>query len=244
MGPDDDIPHDDIPLMRIRRSLALSTGASSPAKTRTESSLGDPMALMRGPFLTSDISPSPTSTQQAKTPEQALKKQLAELRKDLHSEQEEKRRVKRLRAKERKEIGELKQERRELRIRLEEKHAQLNDGDFKYDQEKQQLGTLHETDELARGLWAPEKNPGTHKMDLMQQLREKDQEIERLKAENAANNDGAVQDLMKRLESEIVKRQAAGAPSPTKAQRGVDVGTQTEEDGLAEKLTALKRMLG
>ena len=244
MSSDDDIPHDDVPLMRIRRSLALSTGVSSPAKTRTESSLGDPMALMRGPLLTSDISPSPTRTQQAKTPEQALKKQLAELRKDLHSEQEEKRRVKRLRAKERKEIGELKQERRELRIRLEEKDAQLNDGDFKHAQEEGQLGILNGDDELDRGQWAPDNNPGTHKMDLMQQLHEKDQEIAGLKAELATNNDSTVQDLMRTLEAEIVKRRAAGAPSPTKAQCGVNVGTQTEEDGLAEKLTALKRMLG
>ena len=58
------------------------------------------------------------------------------------------------------------------------------------------------------------------------------------------NNDGAVQNLMKRLEGEITTLLAAKASPAKAAQRGVDVGTQTEDDGLAEKMTALKRMLG
>ena len=244
MNSDDDIPHDDdVPLIRIRRSLAPSPGTTIPTRTQTESSLSSAMESTPQVFLTSDISPSPASTQQAKNPEQVLKKQLAELRKDLHGEQEDKRRIKRMRAKERKEIGELKTERRELRVRLESE-AQLNENHRKYAQEKGQLGMLHGNDKLARQLGGPEMNPGTHQMNLMRLLNEKDQEIDRLKAEVAMNNDGAVQNLMKHLEGEITTLLAAKASPAKAAQRGVDVGTQTEDDGLAEKMTALKRMLG
>ena len=245
MNSDDDIPHDDdVPLMRIRRSLAPSPGTSIPTRIRTESSLSSAMESTPQVFLTSDISPSPASTQQAKNPQQVLKKQLAELRKDLHGEQEDKRRIKRMRAKERKEIGELKTERRELRIRLEESEAQLNENHLTHAQEKGQLGMLHGNDKLARQLGGPETKPATHPMNLMRLLNEKDQEIDRLKAEVAMNNDGAVQNLMKRLEGEITTLLAAKASPAKAAQRGVDVGTQTEDDGLAEKMTALKRMLG
>jgi hypothetical protein len=46
---------------------------------------------------------------------------------------------------------------------------------------------------------------------------------------------------------ELQKTQASlmmPAAPPKTAERGVEIGTQTDNDGLAEKVAAMKRMLG
>ena len=224
MNSDDDIPHDDGPLMSIRRSSALSTGIFTPGSTRSQPSITSATTSTPQQSLTSDISPLPKTASRQIIQAQVLSKQVDRLMTDLQGEKEDKRRIKKLRAQERKEIGELKTERRELRTRLRESDAQLRNAEFDCKRQKEQLGILRGADKEKR---------------LMQQIEEQDQEIQRYKAEHATNNDGAIRELMKRLEGEIMTLQAARATPPK-----VDVGTQTEEDGLAEKITALKRMLG
>lgn len=80
------------------------------------------------------------------------------------------------------------------------------------------------------------------------ELDEKTREIDKLKAELTEKQGTAVGNpMLQNLMLELQKTQASlmmPAAPPKTVERGLEMGTQTDDDGLAEKMAAMERMLG
>lgn len=236
---DDMTSDDDAPIFNRRYRKTFSSSSFIPSRTRSGPAMTSTVASPNLP-LTSDIFSKPSTTPQGKTAEQVLKKQLADAKKDLKWEKDDKLHIKKMRTAERKEIVALKEKIKALRGLLGEKDA-------RFMHEQRERATLSRAyDELGRQLEEAKRNPGAHGTHLLRQLGEKEWEIERLRGELADNKNGGIQDLMKRLEGELLRSQAAAktpGAAPKTADWGVEMGTQTDGDGAAERLAELKRQL-
>jgi hypothetical protein len=319
---DDKIMSDDdeVPLMHSRygstRDQSIqSTVRSEPMMTSTMAS--SPHRPL-GPNLTIHVPPTPAKEKvpltPAKekipiTPEQSLNKQLAASKRETQWQHDDKLRIKKARALERKEIGKLKEEKRDLCTKLRGKDVELKEKDGRIkDEQEQRMALSKAYDELVRQLEVAKRNLGAGGMKLVQQVNEKDREIQRLNGEVAKGGLAAqeieklnrecamrkatvgsrnqeIEDMkavrakeraslsdktrkVEKLKGELAEKQgntggnpmlqnlmlelqkmqaslmAPVAPPPKTADRGVEMGTQTDDDGLAEKMAAIKRMFG
>lgn len=133
------------------------------------------------------------------------------------------------------EIQELRGERARKKAGLDERHREIEDLQRR----------------LAREVRAYTRKIETLKAQCANEqagLGEKTREIDELKAELAEKQGTAAGNpMLQILLLELQKTQASlmmPAAPPKTAERGVETGTQTDDDGLAEKVAAMKRMLG